>query len=332
MKKLSIAVAALALIAIGAPASQAASPATVTFVAATGAPLASQTLSGLNPNGDYVYLTLGNFPTNRGLYIFESIQPSAGMRPTAAQTNGASEQWITNAVGGTAKPTDIVKIPVNATWTDCTHQVCGIHIEFDHDSTADMSQDQFFPITFAATGTTTAAATSAPAVTFSAQIDGMELSSTKPNTLNYEMPKYVVVKTSDGEPTNLSITADPSGKVFCTIANNYIKSLAANGFCNLHITVGSGAQANFPFMLAPGTQSLASALPATLKLGKSVTLATMTNFGEKISYTVTGSKNCSLKGAKLTAVKNGACLVKYSAPAGVNYPELMGSSVVKVSK
>jgi len=319
MKKLVLALSAIALSVTGVSAASAGSAATVTFVAATGAPLASQTITGLNPNGDYVYLTLGNFPTGKGLYIFEAVQPAAGTRPTAAQTNAASEQWVTAALGGTAKPSDIIKIPVNATWTDCTHQVCGIHIEFDHDSTSDMSQDQFFPIAFAATGAATTAAPAAPAVTISAQIEGKDLSATAPGTLNYENAKYVVVKVSDGEPANLSITADPSGKTYCTVANNSIKALSGIGGCNLHIAVGSGAQANFPFMLAPGVQSFMSSIPASIKAGDFITLAATTNFGEKLVYKSAATKFCSIKGLKLSGLRAGSCPVQITAAGTANY-------------
>ena len=68
-KRHIIAAATAAVLAIGVAPAAMASAANVTFVASTGAPLASQTITGLNPNGDTVYLTLGNFPAGKGLYV-----------------------------------------------------------------------------------------------------------------------------------------------------------------------------------------------------------------------------------------------------------------------
>jgi len=331
MKKRHLLTATIAAsLAIGvAPSAFAA--ATVTFVQSTGAPLASQTITGLNPNGDTVYLTLGNFPTGKGLYVYQAVQPAAGARPT--QMNAASEQWVTTAMGGTAKPTDIIKVAVNnghAWGADCAHQTCGIQIEFDHDSTSDKSQDQFFPIAFAATGTTPATTTAAaPSVTITAQIDGKDLSGTMPGALGYETPKYVVIKTSDGEPATASISADPSGKTFCVIANNTIKALSATGACNLNIKVGSGSQANFPFMLGAGIQTLTNKV-TSIAHGKPVALAAKTNFGEAVMYSSATAKTCAVVGDSVIGLRAGSCVLNATAAASANYAALATKVTIKV--
>jgi hypothetical protein len=331
MKKRHLLTATIAAsLAIGvAPSAFAA--ATVTFVASNGAPLASQTITGLNPNGDAVYLTLGNFPTGKGLYVYEAVQPAAGARPT--QVDSASEQWVTTAMGGTFKPTDIIKVPVDnghAWGADCAHQTCGIQIEFDHDSTSDMSQDQFFPIAFAATGTTPATTTAAaPSVTINAAIDGKALSATMPGSLAYETPKYVVITTSDGEPATATISADPSGKTFCTYANNFIKALSASGACNLNITVGSGAQANFPFMLAAGTQTVKNKV-TQIKRGKPVALTATTNFGEAVMYMTATPKVCAVVGTSLIGLRAGSCVLNTMANGSSNYGALASKVTIKV--
>jgi hypothetical protein len=332
MNKRHLIVAAItASLAIGAAPAAMAAAASVTFVQSTGAPLASQTITGLNPNGDTVYLTLGNFPTGKGLYVYQAVQPAAGARPT--QVNTASEQWVTTAMGGTAKPTDIIKVAVNNghAWNaDCAHQTCGIQIEFDHDSTTDKSQDQFFPIAFAATGTTpVATSAAAPSVTITAQIDGKDLSGTMPGALGYETPKYVVIKASDGEPTTASISADPSGKTFCVYSKNTIKALSATGACNLNITVGSGAQANFPFMLGAGIQTLTNKV-TSIGRGKPVALAAKTNFGEATMYTSASAKVCAVVGETVIGLRPGSCVLNATAAASANYAALTTKVTIKV--
>jgi hypothetical protein len=318
------------LIAVGfVPAAQA--QARVTFTATTGAPLASQTLTGLNPAGDVVTLTLGTFPTGKGLYVYQGVQGAMGARPT--QINQASEQWVTTAMGGTAKPTDLISIKVDnghAWGADCAHQVCGIAIEFDHASTADHSEDQFFPITFAAQSTTPAATTPVTSVTIIAQIDGKNLSATVPGSLPYETPKYVVVTTSDGSTPKLAISADPSGKTFCNVKDNLITALAGTNYCNLEIATANG-KANFPFALTPGIQFVRTA-PKTIKVGQVVSLSVKTNFGEGATYKVATNSTCKLAGNKISGKKVGTCMLSVKAPGTANYLALKGSISFEVSK
>lgn len=318
------------LIAIGlAPSAQAQSK--VTFTAATGAPLASQTLTGLNPGGDVVTLTLGSFPTGKGLYVYQGVQGAMGARPT--QINQSSEQWVTTAMGGTAKPTDLISVKVDnghAWGADCAHQVCGIAIEFDHASTADHSEDQFFPITFAAQSTTPAATTPVTSVTITAQIDGKNLSATVPGSLPYETPKYVVVTTSDGSKPTLTISADPSGKTFCNVKDNLITALAGTNYCNLEITTTKG-KADFPFALTPGVQFVRTA-PKSIKIGQAISLSAKTNFGESATYKVATNSTCKISGSKITGKKVGTCSVSVKAPGTANYPALKGSISFEVSK
>ncbi len=318
------------LIAISfAPSAQAQSK--VTFTAATGAPLASQTLTGLNPAGDVVTLTLGSFPTGKGLYVYQGVQGAMGARPT--QINQSSEQWVTTAMGGTAKPTDLISVKVDnghAWGADCAHQVCGIAIEFDHASTADHSEDQFFPITFAAQSTTPAATTPVTSVTITAQIDGKNLSATVPGSLPYETPKYVVVTTSDGSKPTLTISADPSGKTFCNVKDNLITALAGTNYCNLEITTTNG-KADFPFALTPGVQLVRTA-PKSIKIGQAIALSAKTNFGESATYKIATNSTCKISGSKITGKKAGTCSVSVKAPGTANYPALKGSISFEVSK
>ena len=331
MKKRSMSVALVAgLIALGfIPAAHAQSK--ITFTASNGAPLASQSLTGLNPAGDVVTLTIGSFPTGKGLYVYQGVQGAMGARPT--QINQSSQQWVTTAMGGTAKPTDLISIKVDnghAWGADCAHQICGIAIEFDHASTADHSEDQFFPITFAAQSTAPASSAPVTSVTITAQIDGKNLSATMPGSLPYETPKYVVVTTSDGSTPTLKISADPSGKTFCSVKDNLITALAGTNYCNLEIATPNG-KANFPFALTPGVQFVRSA-PKIMKVGQVITLSAQTNFGESVTYKVATNSTCKLAGNKITGKKVGTCMLSVKAPGTVNYSALKGSISFEVNK
>jgi hypothetical protein len=236
-------------------------------------------------------------------------------------------------MGGTAKPTDLIVIKVDnghAWGADCAHQICGIAINFDHNSTADHSEDQFFPITFAAQSTAPASSAPVASVNITAQIDGKNLSATMPGSLQYETPKYVVVTTSDGSTPTLKISADPSGKTFCSVKDNLITALAGTNYCNLEIATPNG-KANFPFALTPGVQFVRSA-PKTMKVGQVITLSAQTNFGESVTYKVATNSTCKLAGNKITGKKVGTCMLSVKAPGTVNYSALKGSISFEVNK
>ena len=313
MKKLSISVEALALIAIGAPASQAATT-------IQGGPL-----TNLNPAGDTVHFGFATFPTGKGFYFYEAVKPPAGARPTVYNP---AQVWVSESQGATSPKGDIA-VSVSGTFgtADCTKDICGIFVRLDHTAPTDTSEDQFFPITFKAGSSTPALAPD----TISATIDGKAVSGQAPGTLNYRTPKTLIVATGSGvAATIVSSTPD------CSVTGNVIEALKSTGVCDFAVTSAGNAMAaaktsHFPFMLAAGTQ-VAHISVTILKVGKSVALPATTSFGESLTYSVSGSKNCSLKGAKLSAVKNGACLVKYSAPAAANYPALAGSVSVKITK
>jgi hypothetical protein len=54
---------------------------------------------------------------------------------------------------------------------------------------------------------------------------------------------------------------------------------------------------------------------ASAKAGTKLNLPVTSNFGEKVTYSVSKSANCSLSGNVLLLKKKGACAVKASAPA-----------------
>ena len=334
MKKLIIALTAGALVIGGASASVAAPTTRVTFTEATGAPLAGNTLPSLSA-GSVVTMTIGNFPTGKGMYVYQAVQPAAGKRPT--QLNKSGSLWISATPGASFKPTDLIKLTIdngNAWGADCAHQSCGIQVELDSiGSAGDTSEDQFFPFTFVAgSATTTTTATPATSsVTVSASINGTALEQNKASVpLAYRTPLTVLTTASDGSKPTINFTPDPSGKTLCVVDGNTIKAVTATGACNLEVHAGS-AVGYYPFLLAKGVQS-ATKNASTAKKGKPKSLTLKTNFGETISYKATTKKVCTVIDNIVIGLILGKCTVHASAPSTANYDQFNADWDITISK
>ena len=313
MKKIFFAVVAIALVVGLVPASQAAQ--TIQLAPVT----------NLDPAGDYVHAGFAAFPAGKDFYLFEAVKPATGARPTVYSPD---QTWVSTSQGATSPKGDIkVKVSGVIGTADCSKEICGIFIRYGHESngSSDTSEDQFFPITFKAG----AAAPVLPSDAITVTMDGAAISGQTPGTLAYRTPKTLVVKTTSGAAVTItSSTPD------CTATGNVIEALKGTGICDFGITSAGNASyaaktSHFPFNLALGVQSAARV--TTLKVGKSATLAAITNFGEKVAYTTT-SKNCSVKGAKVTALKVGVCVVQESAPAAANYTAIASTINIKITK
>jgi hypothetical protein len=68
-----------------------------------------------------------------------------------------------------------------------------------------------------------------------------------------------------------------------------------------------------------------------VKVGTSWSLPKATNFGEKISYKSL-TKNCSITGIKVKALKVGACKINATATGTENYSAFTGSDSFVVTK
>ena len=334
IKKISIAVIALALTASGLNAAQAAPTTKVMFTASTGAPLAGNTLPSLSA-GDVVTLVIGNFPTSKGMYVYQAVQPAAGKRPT--QFNKAGSLWISTTPGASFKPTDLIKLTIdngNAWGADCAHQSCGIQVELDSISSAgDTSEDQFFPITYVV-GTSASKETTNPAassVSVTASINGTELAQNKASvTLLYRTPLTVATSASDGSSTTMNFTPDPSGKTLCVVEGKTIKAVTAEGTCNLEVHAGS-AVGYYPFYLGKGVQT-AKQKVTKAKRGKPQSLALKTNFGEILSYKSTSKKVCTMVDNIVIGLTLGKCTITASAVGTANYEAFSANYVVTIAK
>jgi len=313
MKKLVLALSAVALSLTGISAASAATT-------IQGGPY-----TNLNPAGDKVHFGFAAFPTGKGFYFYEAVKPAAGARPTVFNPN---QVWVSESQGATSPKGDIaVSVAATFSTADCTKDACGIFVRLDHTAPTDMSEDQFFPISFAA-------GTGAPVLapdTISASIKGTALSTKAPGTLAYRTPVTVDVMTGSGATATI-VSSTPD----CSVKGNVIEALKVTAAgCDFAITSPGNAMAatktsHFPFMIVKADQNFA-AIAASLKIGKSITLPSQSNFGEALTYKV-ASKNCSLKGGKLTGLKSGACAVAVSAVGNDNYNALASNVVVKVSK
>ncbi len=284
-----------------------------------------------------IHLAFANYPTAHGLYVLEAVKPDAGARPT--QTNAATQLWLSADTSQGAKSIkgDVVLVVDNGhSWgADCAHQQCGIFIRLDHTATSDTSEDQFIPLTFAAsTGAgATAAPTAAtlPADTLAVTANGKALTENVPGAIAYRTPLTFAVTTGSGAAATIkSYTPD-----LCPVTGNVVDALKGSGACDIAVTTLGDAMhaaktAHFPLMLSPAVQSITTA-SVSVKVGKSVALTATTAFGEKITY-VASSKNCSVKGATVKGVKAGSCSLAASAAGTANYSALNAKVVVTVKK
>jgi len=314
MKKVFVALTALALTMGIAPSSKAAQS------------LQLSPVTDLNPAGDIVHVGFTTFPTGKDFYFYQAVKPVAGSRPTI---KSGDQIWVSNSKGAKSPNGDLgVNVKALFDTADCSKDICGIFVRYGHESGGEVntSEDQFFPITFKAG----AVAPALPSDAITATIDGVAISGQAPGVLAYRTPKTIVVNTTSGEAVTItSSTPD------CTATGKVIEALKGVGGCDFEITSnGNSSYAkkslHFPFTLALGIQNI-STKATSLKIGKSAALAGITNFGEKVTYT-TSSKNCSVKGAKVTALKAGICAVTASAPAAANYGALSSTINIKVSK
>ena len=295
----------------------------VALIAALLAPVSAQAaetkfvggpLTNLDSQGATINITLSNVPAKGGLYIQQCLEAPAGTRP--AICNKAVELWISSARGASFLPTDTIKFKptgsfVSGTTTvDCTVQKCGIFMRFDHTVASDLSEDQFLPLTFkaAAAGTVTL-----PNDEITATINGVAVSTKAPITLSYRQFATVAATSKAGAPLTYASLAPA-----CALTGTEITPLSGAGECAISVTSAGNATAAgvtviLPIRLALGKQTIGDfAFDKTAKSGSKLSLPSLTNFGEKITYKASGA--CSVALARVT-FKKGKCTLTATAPA-----------------
>jgi len=271
-------------------------------------------LTNLDSQGATINITLSNVPAKGGLYIQQCLEAPAGTRP--AICNKAVELWISSARGASFLPTDTIKFKPTgsfvsgATTVDCTVQKCGIFMRFDHTVASDLSEDQFLPLTFkaAAAGTVTL-----PNDEITATINGVAVSTKAPITLTYRQFATVAATSKAGAPLTYASLAPA-----CALTGTEITPLSGAGECAISVTSAGNATAAgvtviLPIRLALGKQTIGDfAFDKTAKSGSKLSLPSLTNFGEKITYKASGA--CSVALARVT-FKKGKCTLAATAPA-----------------
>ena len=263
-------------------------------------------LTNLDYQGATVNISLSNVPAKGGLYIQQCVEAPAGTR--SALCNKAVELWISTARGASFLPTAAIAFKptgsfvAGTTTVDCTVSKCGIFLRFDHTVPADLTEDQFFPITFkaAVSGATTLAADEVTAT-----INGVAVTTRAPATLGYRQVVTVAAVSKAGAALTYRTLAPA-----CALSGQQITPLAGAGECAISVTSAGNATAGpvtviLPIRLTLGAQTLGSfTLPESLKAFSKTNLPTASNFGEKITYKAMGA--CSVVRSVLT-MRRGKC-------------------------
>ena len=263
-------------------------------------------LTNLESQGAVINIQLSDVPTRAGLYLQQCVEPAAGERPTLC--NDAAQLWISTLQGASFAPSAAIAFKptgnfvAGTTKVDCTVSKCGIFMRFDHTAGRDLSEDKFIALTFKPATLTTVAL---PADEITATINGTAVSTRAPITLGYRQVSTVSAVSKAGAALTYS-TLSPN----CALNGKEITPLKGSGECAISVTsvgnaTASSATAVLPIRLTLGVQTI-----PTIAAKKSVKLAGVTNFGEKVTYKVTGS--CSVKKNVLTA-KKGKCTIEASA-------------------
>lgn len=277
-------------------------------------------LTNLNLAGDKIHFVLSGYPTTHGLYMYQAVKPDTGARPTLINT--ASQVWVGTSAGATDPKGDIVvNVDNGHAWNaDCAHQICGIFIRMDHTAPTDTSEDQFIPITFAASSSPVAAA---PADTLAVKINGIDAKENVAGTIAYRQVLTFEATSGSGAPVTLkSYTPD-----LCPLTGNTVTALKGSGQCDIEAKVGSKAS-HFPFNVVPGVQDVKATYAG--KVGKSIALAKLSNFGEMVTYSTKTSKVCTVKATTLKLVKKGDCVLIAKAIGTNNYSSLTASVTVTI--
>ena len=282
----------------------------------TGAPL-----TNLDSQGATINIMLLGVPAKGGLYLQECVEAPAGVRPTLC--NNAVQLWISTARGASFLPTDVIKFKPTGSFVsgaatvDCTVSKCGIFMRYDHTVPGDLSEDQFIPLTFKAA---TAENVALPVDEITATINGVAVSTKAPITLGYRQLSTVSAVSKAGATLTFA-SLDPN----CALNGKEITPLKGSGECAISVTsagntTAAGITAILPIRLALGVQTI----PA-IAAKKSVSLATTTNFGQKVTYKATG--NCSIMKNTLNA-KKGTCTVTATAAGQAGLFAALSTKVV----
>jgi hypothetical protein len=123
----------------------------------------------------------------------------------------------------------------------------------------------------------------------------------------------------------------------CAVSGFTITALKGAGQCDIAVASPGNTSvgpktSHYPFNLALGVQS-AGPLKSAAKVGKNISLAKETNFGEKITYKTSTPKICTVAGNSIKVHSSGSCALVATAIARSGlYRAYSAKMVLTVSK
>jgi len=266
-----------------------------------------------------IHLAISGFPAKGGLYLLQCTAPTGPTRPTTC--NDSAQLWISTETGANFTPTaDIVFKPAATYKTrtgveiDCSKVSCGIYIRYDHTNGTDFSEDNFIALTFKSGQNVPVI----PPDEITASIGGVTLSQSKPITMAYRAPGLLLASAKSGVALTYKSYAPA-----CALVDGIVTALKGNGACDIAVTSPGDKTygpitVHYPIYLTIGNDGiLHKAYPTSMKLHKSAILKNDSLFGEKLKFK-TASKNCTVYGNKVIALKKGECSISITGPSVAN--------------
>jgi hypothetical protein len=165
-----------------------------------------------------IVVTVDNFPRKAGIYLMQCVESATpGVRPTIC--NKAAELWISFIPGASFAPTSTITMKLDGKFgtTDCTTAKCGVFVRYDHTASADLSEDQFLPITF-----------SNPVQSVSFDKTAMKVG------------KSLKLPTTSDAGNTAKYTVQAKSRKVCVVKRNVVRATSV-GTCVLKVNVPEGA-------------------------------------------------------------------------------------------
>lgn len=273
----------------------------------TGGPFAN-----LPATGGVVTLKLSGYPTNAGFYILQCLSEHDDSRPQICNPN--NQLWISTSPGANFAPTADIQFRPTATFTfrdtgvDCTKAKCEIFIRLDHMATGNKSEDLYLPLAFVGGSTP-----SSTADIITAHINNRTIKGNANIGVRYKDVFTIVASAKSGATLTFSTTSTT-----CSLTGNQVTILKGFGICDIAISSPGNGQysantVHYLFNIKPGLQRIT--VTTSVRAGTNLTLPTLSNFGETVSYEKSTTGNCTLTGNVVYFNKTGACMIKATALA-----------------
>jgi hypothetical protein len=172
----------------------------------------------LEMQNQQVVVTVENFPRKAGIYLMQCVESATpGVRPTVC--NQAVQLWISFIPGASFTPTSTITMKLDGKFgtTDCTTAKCGVFVRYDHTASADLSEDQFLPITF------------------SNPVQSVQFKKTA-----LKVGKSLKLPNASDAGNTVKYSVQTKSRKVCTIKKNVVRA-TSTGTCVLKVNVAEGA-------------------------------------------------------------------------------------------